>query len=717
MIYYKAVIDMQNPNALIAMAQVSCDAMNPYAVFCEYIKYCIFTNASDMMTIEDLKYALETEFGLHLPHNIVVRCLTQVNKDGLVSVNLHQISRKGEFDTSAFDNQRRQFRETEQKLISALQSYVLKYGREWSEDFAREMLTRVLDKNNLAYDIFIHDGKANSHSIEDSADFNQDEICVDDEETDKSEVDSQPLHTDDFFVGQFIETVLNRECIERDYLLRVCEGLMVCIGAYQLPSSSANGRFPQISGSEFYFDTRLLLRFLGCAGDSAVAAAKELVELIQKGGGVICYYQQTLEEMQRAFEAAIRNLASGDSPRDYEMRLYTSKHRNAVNVLTAKKASLVQELSKAGIYLRVNESFSEQDHIRFGFDLTDFSQFMCDTLSWDPIVVENDALAIWETHMKRMGNYQDYCGTSNKLPVFVTTNSRLIGVSMQYRDARKMNSAIAGWSRNRLPVITDLRLTCRLWSPAEQGAQISKLYLSANAVAAKRPTTRYYNKIRELATELSRSIPEESGICLSEYFDDTITELILEKTEAKGLELDIGTFASTIEELAETRAKLQEEKTVKAERERDKLSEVNADYAERMQIQQRAIIDDAVEHGKNKLGTIAPFLRIALWWPTIIAVIVAVASALISWFSGNWNIAWAISGSVILEIIHLAVGTDRLPRMVLKWQMPKLESKYDKKIHDMLGSAAIPFELEINKRIKENTKLWKKCVKIVSERD
>ena len=171
----------------------------------------------------------------------------------------------------------------------------------------------------------------------------------------------------------------------------------------------------------------------------------------------------------------------------------------------------MQELSKAGIYLRVNESFSEQDHIRFGFDLTDFSQFMCDTLSWDPIVVENDALAIWETHMKRMGNYQDYCGTSNKLPVFVTTNSRLIGVSMQYRDARKMNSAIAGWSRNRLPVITDLRLTCRLWSPAEQGAQISKLYLSANAVAAKRPTTRYYNKIRELATELSRSIPEYSG--------------------------------------------------------------------------------------------------------------------------------------------------------------------------------------------------------------
>ena len=36
------VINMKNPNALIAMAQVAQNANNPYAAFCEYIKYCIF---------------------------------------------------------------------------------------------------------------------------------------------------------------------------------------------------------------------------------------------------------------------------------------------------------------------------------------------------------------------------------------------------------------------------------------------------------------------------------------------------------------------------------------------------------------------------------------------------------------------------------------------------------------------------------------------------
>lgn len=40
--HFTVVIDMKNPNALIAMAQVAQNAKNPYAAFCEYIKYCVF---------------------------------------------------------------------------------------------------------------------------------------------------------------------------------------------------------------------------------------------------------------------------------------------------------------------------------------------------------------------------------------------------------------------------------------------------------------------------------------------------------------------------------------------------------------------------------------------------------------------------------------------------------------------------------------------------
>ena len=46
---FTVVINMRNPYALIAMAQVAQNAANPYEAFCEYIKYCVFSNVSSTM--------------------------------------------------------------------------------------------------------------------------------------------------------------------------------------------------------------------------------------------------------------------------------------------------------------------------------------------------------------------------------------------------------------------------------------------------------------------------------------------------------------------------------------------------------------------------------------------------------------------------------------------------------------------------------------------
>ena len=63
---------MANQNALIALAIVSENAKNPYATFCEYIKYCVFTYVKDKMTISELQNAIGQEFGLCIPHNVIV---------------------------------------------------------------------------------------------------------------------------------------------------------------------------------------------------------------------------------------------------------------------------------------------------------------------------------------------------------------------------------------------------------------------------------------------------------------------------------------------------------------------------------------------------------------------------------------------------------------------------------------------------------------------
>ena len=235
--------------------------------------------------------------------------------------------------------------------------YVLGYGRTWSTEYAREQLIKILDRNGLAYDIFFHKKatlSSDAHTVSDVEE--SEELLPDDKESgaDIENTDNQPLFSDELFAGKFVEKVLSEDTIQKDYLLKICEGLMLCIGTYQLPSSNASAASLQIDGSDFFFDTRLLLRFVGCAGDAAVEAAGELVKLIQSSGGRIRYYPQTLEEMYRAFDEAVNSLSHGYPPHDEEMRLYSVRIKNSIAVISAKKANLKDELSKANIYFLGN---------------------------------------------------------------------------------------------------------------------------------------------------------------------------------------------------------------------------------------------------------------------------------------------------------------------------------------------------------------------------
>lgn len=701
------VINMKNPNALIAMAQVAHNASNPYASFCEYIKYCIFVNVSDLMTLTEIREAVGKEFGIYMPHNILIKCLMYIQDTGVISFDDHQIRRVGFFDTEAFNRERDAFRATEFAIIQALTQYASKFNREWTEDHARELLIKVLDRNGLAYDIFLHD-KCSTNGVSQSTTVNGDieEMLPDDEETEANDTSDEPLFTDIYFVGKFIEEILAGDTIQKDYLKKICEGLMLCVGTYQLPTTGASTSFPQITGTSFFFDTKLLLRFVGCAGEAAVSATAELVSLIQSSGGNIYYYPQTLQEMERAFDKAINSLTYGYAPRDEEMRLYAARIKNNAAIVAAKKASLVSELARSKIHLTPHSTFTEGERIRFGFEQHDLQQYMRSHLPWDSQVIDNDALAIWETHMRRQGDYSEYCGTGARLPVFVTTNSRLIGIALKFREDRQNTTAIYGWRQNRLPVITDIRLTCRLWSPAEHSERMSLLYLTANAVAAKRPTKRYIDSIRELAIQLGEQAPEYSGICLPAYFDDNVTESILEHTLGTEDNLNINSFATSIAELSEWKAKEQEEKTNQAIAERDDARDV-------LNAQTQTIIDGAVESSLHLIG----WRRIALWlvvyWPITVTVIFTAITAGLSCLIGSWHPMWAVAIPTLLKIFEYGSASFFVSKLFAKWLLPKIECSIDKRIASKLRKAELPHKERIIQAVKSNVALWVKCTKLL----
>lgn len=703
---FTVVINMRNPNALIAMAQVAQNANNPYEAFCEYIKYCVFSNVSSIMTLSEIRTAVGKEFGLYIPHNVLMKCLSYIQDEGAITFDTHQIKRIGSFDTEAFDRDRETYRATESAIIQALMQYASKYSREWTIEHTRELLIKALDRNGLAYDIFLHEGSSTNGAHQPTInECEMVEMLPDDEEIEPDDIATQPLFTDEYFVGKFIEETLAGDTVQKDYLMKICEGLMLCVGTYQLPSTDTNGRAPQINGTKFFFDTKLLLRFLGCASEAAVSAAAELVALIQNAGGRIYYYPQTLQEMERAFENAAKSLSYGYPPADDEMRLYAIRIQNNPAIITAKKASLTSELANANIHLAPHETFTDNERIRFGFDQGDLQQYMRSNLPWDPQVIDNDALAIWETHMRRQGNYSEYCGTGAQLPVFVTTNSRLIGIALKFREDRSGTTALYGWKQNRLPVITDIRLTCRLWSPADHSERMSLLYLTANAVAAKRPTKRYLNSIREFAIQLGKQAPEYSEICLPAYFDDVVTDTILKHTMGEEEKLDINSFATSIAELSEWKAKEQEEITNQVIAERDGVSD-------ELKNQTQSIIDGAVESGRKLLGWRKPALWLVVKWPVTVTVIFSAITAGISLIIGNWHPMWAIALPTVLKIIETCSASNFVGKPLAKWLLLKIDESISKRISKELRKAERPHEDTIIRQIKEQTELWVECKRI-----
>ena len=703
---YMVVIIMSNKNALIAMAHVSENAHNPYYVFCEYIKYCIFTCYKNTITIKEARDAVKEEFGIYMPHNVFIYCLDLIAKEGLIAQDKNQILKTGNFDISGFEKTRSSFRDTEKSLIDELLKYVSKYGLDWDYDKAREQLIKVLD-NGLAYEIFIHEKDVSQEKINDALELQIESDQNLSEETE--DIKSQPLYSDSSYVGRFICQILSRDNPVKEYLLRVCEGLMISIGANQLPSAGKNHTLPQIKGTEFFFDTRLLLRYIGCASDAAVKATRELVGMIQNAGGKIYYYPQTFTEMKLALDDAILYKSNKTAYIDYEMRIY-AQDKNPT-VISAKKASLEEELSKSNIYLKPLGDYSEKDRIRFGFDFSDWQQYLKRNLSWDPKVIENDALSIWETHMNRQGNYQDYCGTKKRLCVFVTNNSRLVSASMKYKEDRPNVKNISCWRTNRLPVITDIRLTCRLWSPAEQCERMALLYLTSNAVAAQRPTKRYVNEMRNLVSQISTEAPEYADICLSQYFDDNVTELFLEKNHGKESEFNVGNLASSIEELAEFKA-IEEQKRTKEYEKKLKESERSRLKTNGELIKQKEkIIESAVNANKNTLGVISKLiLTLVMNWSIIIGTLFAGTTAIVSLIFEQWSILFIIIIPVVLYIVENIFTSKIIKKKLLSKLYRKIINSYKKKIRENIRDVEKPYEQDIINKAIENTDLINKCL-------
>ncbi len=574
---FEVLIYMKNPNALIAIAHFSENSQNPYSVFCEFVKYSLSQFNKDTVTITEISTDVESEFGIKMPIHILSRCLEILEKDSFIEKQDDLFRRIGMFDSERFNEMRAAYRQQEDSLVRALVTFVNRYSLVWDYDTARTNLIAVLDGEHLAYDIRLQNtrGKSKKDNLLNEAaeidlnDLNTVDVDSDDSLSDE-EIQGQPMFPARIFVGKFLLEALQKEDSIRDYLLRVCEGILVCTGAYQLTGDENYTKKPYINGTGFFFDTRLLLRCVGCAGEAAVESAQELRAMIQKNGGHIYYFDHTWDEIETALEKAQKSLERGNAPVDYEMRLYALHIKNDPTVLSAKLSGLKRELEAQGIFLRTPEVYDDRERLRISFDENDFKHFLKQN-HWRDAVAEKDAASVWNVHMRRSGRYDAFYGTNDHLCVLVTTTTKLARMTLAYQREHPSVKSISSWRRKHQPVITDTQLMCRIWSPEVDTERISLLKLTANAVAAQRPTKKYFDEMSRLVGELKTQIPEASGICLSEFFSDKMTESILELVGDNEERFDLGTLSSSFAEITEAKAIREAEKTKAVEAERDDL--------------------------------------------------------------------------------------------------------------------------------------------------
>ena len=51
------------------------------------LKYCIFSDTADAMSISDIRTSVSKEFGLYIPYNIAVKCLSIIENEGIIELS------------------------------------------------------------------------------------------------------------------------------------------------------------------------------------------------------------------------------------------------------------------------------------------------------------------------------------------------------------------------------------------------------------------------------------------------------------------------------------------------------------------------------------------------------------------------------------------------------------------------------------------------------
>lgn len=591
MVYLNGVIfDMKNQNSLISLAYIKVSD-NPLRVFCNYILYLLMKEPGKELRADILKDKLLQEFGLSMPQQLINNCVRILEKQGEVIRLAHGAGyRVGDtnFDIDAFERIRMQLHEHEEVLLKSLIDFVAeRYNITWSKENARQHLSYFLDKEGYGAQIFLQKNL---------------------------EIEGGKV-SPSLYIGRYVDFIQKQpDAIEKTYLEEVVNGMMVLQGIRQTEDYQQNKQ-QKFKGTVFYLDTKLVLRALGFSWKAQVDSVREMVRLLRdKYEAQIGIFPQTLIEVENALYTAGNAIKNHRPIRDVELKLYSELYPEEASLMLDYLSSLRSLLKRElGVEEPTTIDWNSDDAKKYHIDTTGIADYIEEKCGWKRGSVDYDVEIINQINILRKGDYTHPYGSKSRLPVFVTSNSKLAYTFRDYITESDENGK--GWSAHALPVISDNMLLYRIWLPyATEFSDLPALTLSRFAYSAQSEGVVFFEEFRKVATGLDRTRNVDL-ISTTEATRRKLEDILIRETNGELDQMTSEVAATSFDECVRM--------------EHIDLVEANRDLNERAETRESQVIQLLAKDYINKLGWLRVLLLAAkYWWLLGSGVLFVVTSAI-----------------------------------------------------------------------------------------
>ena len=604
-------ITMKCQNSLISLAYIE-TSKNPLQVFCNFILYLLLKAPNQTLRSDEIKEQLQFDFGISMPHQIISNC-TRILERKQEAVRLPRAAGykigNTSFDIDSFENTRQRFAEHENKLLNSLVEFVSsQYKQKWNEEEAKKYLSNSLDREGYGTQLFLKK---------------------------KLELEQHYI-SPSFYIGRYVDFIQRQtDSVEKTYLEEIIYGMMVLQGIRQTGDYQQN-RQQKFKGTVFYLDTKLVLRALGFSWKAQVEPVRETVRLLrEKYDAEMGIFQETRTEVQNALSIAGRAFQKHRLIADGELKLYCelnpSEARRLEDYADSLDALLERELGiKAVIAIDKDETKVK----RYNIETTEIADYIEAECGWRRGAIDYDVKIIEQINIIREGDYSQAYGGKKKLPVFVTSNSKLAYTFREYISSKE--DEIQQWNPHNLPVISDNMLLYRIWLPfATEFAQLPSLALSRFAYAAQSEGVVFYEKLRNTAAELEQTRNIDL-VNTTEAARRKIEDILLRES---GGDLDSVTdevVAASLDEYIRM--------------EKLNLLQENSDLLKHSDMRDKQVIKLLGDSYTNKIGVIdRALLFLAKWFWIIVA---ALLYGLFDWLGKNPYLRGAVLFSVVMQVIQ-----------------------------------------------------------------